>query len=429
MSVTDEEFDLESFRRAVHGLYIASLPNSLREKLVEQGLLGDALVDVPQAAAVLAAAPIDRLLKLHAVASALNRRPDLAENRQELAEAIAARDPDRDPFMADRLRDFADEAAAQGGGLTPDRWDRFLRVMGEPRSNRAVVNKPGCNDDEKVPTPVGNATTIKSRFWTDLSVAELVDFVEPRRWAICGTPFWRQMAAVSGTEARFSRGSVAGYTAVFEEIVNLPVLGEVTVYLQVEYGVEALGGQAPTHVYANYELAMPATAYPIRDVTFDSGWLCATANTVGPDGEGTLVEGLKAIRFADPELNQFPDLACDGGWVYFMINMALQCSGVPLNGIAAPSAVPSPSGVGVSAGALDGIGQAIDDWVRYAGESVQSHGQNVKTAIGRALAPRYDPRWINDLLNMGPGAVGTTKATLNAWRRILEELAKLGGQR
>lgn len=427
MSVTEEEVDLEPFRRAVHGLYLASLPDPVLEELAERELLGDATVDVQQAAHDVAIAPVDRLLKLHATASALNRKPALVEHRQSLAEVIAVDDPDRGPtFMADRLLAFAEEAAAQGGGLSPGRWDRFLTVIAEPRSNRAAVNKPGCNDDETVPTPAGNAATIKSRFWTDRPVDQLARFIDPQQWAICGTPFWRQMAVVSGTEARFSRSGVEGYAADFEEIVNLPVIGEVTVYLRVEYGLEAKVGQPPSHVYANYELA---AGYPTRDVTFDSGWLCATANTLGPEGEATLVEGLKAIRFADDFLNQFPDLACDGGWVYLMINMALQCSGVPTDGVTAASEVQAPVGAYSVAGATDGIEEAIDDWVRYAGESLQSHGQYAKSAISRVLGPRLDPRWVNDLLDMGPGAVGTTKATLAAWRRILTELAEPGGKR
>ncbi|MGH9229109.1 MAG: hypothetical protein ACRD07_10375 [Acidimicrobiales bacterium] len=426
IDTSDEELGLERFRQAVHGLYLASLPDPVVEELATHDLLGDAIVEVPEAVEVLVAARVDRLLKLHAVASTLNRKPTLAEHRQDLAKALEVDDPDRGlTFLADRLAQFAAEAEAQGGGLSPDRWDLFLSAIAEPRDDRAVVNKPGCNDDETVPTPAGNAATIKSRFWTDLPVDQLAGFVDPRRWAICGRPFWKQMALVAGTETRFSRSGVEGYAADFEEIVDLPVIGEVAVYLRVEYGVEARAGQPPSHVYANYELA---AGYPTRDVTFDSGWLCATANTLGPEGEATLVEGLKAIRFADDFLNQFPDLACDGGWVYLMINMALQCSGVP-GAVTGASEVPPPAHALGMAAATDGIGEAIDDWVRYAGESLQSHGQYAKSAIDRILGPRLDPRWVNDLLDMAPGAVGTTKATLAAWRRILTELAERGGQR
>jgi hypothetical protein len=433
MSTTEEAVDLEPFRRAVHGLYLASLPDDLLEDLAGRDLLRDAIVDVEEAARVVAASPVDRMMKMHAVASTLNRKPALAERRQDLAAVIAVDDPDRDPaFMADRLQRFADEATAQPGRrLSPDRWDRFLTLIAEPRTSRALVNKPGCNDDEIVPTPEGNAASIKSRFWTNLSVEDLTNFIEPSHWAICGTPFWRRMEVKGGTQAPFRRGSLSGYTAVFEEVVNLPVVGDVTVYLRVEYGLEAATGQPPTHVYANYELATPATTYPIGKVTFDSGWLCATTNTVGPAGEATLVEGLKAIRFADPDLNQFPDLACDGGWVYLMMNMALRCAGVPTPAPVPVSEVPSPEGVSgaaSAAGAFDGIEEAIDDWVRFAGGSVQRHGERTKSAVGRILGPRYDPRWINDLLDMGPEAVGTTKVTLNTWRRILDELAKLGGE-
>jgi hypothetical protein len=428
---TGEEPGLEGFRRAVHGLYLASLPDSVLQELDDQDRFGDAIVRVPEAAEVLAAAPVDRLYKLHAVASTLNRKPALrAQHLGPLAAAIDPGDPDRTlTALAQDLGEFATQAEELGGGLSPARWDLFLATIGEPGDDRAAVNKPGCNDDETVPTPAGNATTIKSRFWTDLTVDELTGFVDPKRWAICGTPFWRQMAVVSGTEARLRRSGVEGYTADFQEIVRLPIVGEVTVYLRVEYGEEAPAGQAPTHVYANYELA---AGYPTRDVIFDSGWLCATANTVGPEGEGTLVEGLKAIRFTDDSLNRYTDLACDGGWVYLMINMALRCRGVPVGAVAAAGEVEAPAGLLAAAPQTDvseAIGNVIDDWVAQTSDSLQDHGEKARSAIGRLLAPRYDPRWVTDVLDMGPGAVKTTKATLDAWRRILAELAKLGGDR
>jgi hypothetical protein len=436
MSVTDEALpDVELFRRAVHGLYLMSLEDTFLDLLRGQDRLGDAILSVPEAAAALARAPVHRLLKLHAVASALSRKPALlldgTENREALAVAVAD-DEHSVGDMTAGLERFAQRVGDQPGPLSPARWDQFLEDISDNRTELAVVNKPGCNDDEAVPMLDGSARTIKSRFWTDLSVADLAKFVDPKRWAVCGKPFWRQMDPVAGTEVPFRRAAVEGYTAVFKERVNLPV-GEVTVYLHVEYGLETHSGELPTHVYANYQLAIPATTYPIGAVTFDSGWLCATANTLGPGGEGTLVEGLKAIRFADPALNEFPDLACDGGWVYLMINMALQCSGVPTGGVApsefAPTEVAPPGGVVGAVTAIGGIEDVINDWIRTASESVQSHGEDAKSAIGKVLGERYDPHWVNDALNMGQGAVTTTKATLNAWRRILEELADLGGER
>jgi hypothetical protein len=361
---------------------------------------------------------------LHALASAANRSPDLLDaRRSDFARPIAARQPGRVPEdVMPGLAEFAETARTNPQRLTPSRWQQFLEAVGEPTTDRIVFSKPGCNDEEQVPTPEGNAATIKSRFWTDASVGQMAGLVDPKNWVASGAPFWQEMTPVPNSETRTT--NPPGYTATFKERVLLPFIDEVTVYLDIEFE------KTDAYVHTTYQLAAnppspPAPPDPNKRVVFDSGWICATGRTIGPQGEPTLVEGLKSIRFANPLLNEFPDLACDGGWVYLMIEMARRGAELGL----LPESMEAPEGVGAPAGpespVMATITRVVDTWVDEASGSLRDHGDAVKTAVGRALAPGYDLEWVNDLLGTGKGAVATTKHTIQAWREILDALATL----
>lgn len=473
----DEAAQLEDFRRAVHGLYEASLPDDAAGGTggpAGEGPArrGDPPMGVAGAARSLGAQPgVDRVHKLHAVASALTRNPDLAssaEDRSGLAEAIV---PDKGgdgrtgEELAERLRDFADRARARTGGLTPGLWREFVTMVGEPESADhpvSMVGKPGCNDEELVPTPDGHATTIRSRFWTHLPFEQASRFVDPRSWTTYGRPFWKRMALVEGTHQDFTTSRSSGYTAVFEEVVDLPFMGEVRVFLWVRYE------ESNDHVAVDYQLAAPP--YPNEQVTFDSGWVYVTSPTVGPGGEQTFVDGVKSIRFRDPAFNAMPDLACDGGWVHFMINMALGGHGLPGGGpdpgqpetVALPPGVADPRsgqpGPGRSSrlmvrsarrrrqGARTGPGRPqpgpaspadvvpnvsglLAGWTEDTAEALRRQAGALTSAVGRVASTRPDPRWVNDLMGMGGVAIDATEATLSAWRRVLVELARMGEER
>jgi hypothetical protein len=437
--VSEGEHELEKFRKAVHDLYLASLSEGLRRRLSEDYPLPPVIPSIMEIGQMFEGLPVHRWFKLHAVASTLNRRPQLRfdpANLAGLASAIRSGDEARDERMPDLLDRFAELAQEEPSGLSPRRWVLFLRTIEEPDTDtetteianpgnaalvpKLLVNKPGCNDQEVVPTAGGNATTIRSRFWTDRTLKYVSGFIDPKQWTTCGRPFWKQMAVVTGTESTFTRPGSEGYTAVFEEIVDLPVIRKVTVNLRVRFERSA------DHVGLDYRLA--AKTYPNRQVAFDSGWICATSVTTGPHDASTYVEALKAIRFKDPLLNELPDLACDGGWVQFMINMALDCGGLPAGPPPSTLQVPAP-GPGAPSELVANVGKAIDEWVGVATTSLRDGGNAAKSAVGRALAPRHDPHWVNDLVSMSRGPVTTTRATLTAWRRIMTELAKRGGER
>ena len=108
-------------------------------------------------------------------------------------------------------------------------------------------------------------------------------------------------------------------------------------------------------------------------------------------------------RFPDDFLNQFPDLACDGGWVYLMIGMSLERLGPPLGRPAEhpgrqrtrliPGGPPPPTG----------SRRLIDEWVADAGEVADQPRRIAEIGLPPGLARPLDPRWVNDLLGIGMG--------------------------
>jgi hypothetical protein len=283
-----------------------------------------------------------------------------------------------------------------------------------------LTSKPGCNDGERVPTEFGEASVIISRFWTTHPIAAMARFIEPTRWVECGRPFWREVREVAGTRSTFAHGDVKGYRARFVEVVDLPGT-TVTVRLDVIY-------QERPHLYRlDFDLASDD---PRTEVTVDRGFLSVTDTTLGDDDEGTLVEAAKAIRFTKPLLNKMPDLACDGGWVYMMINMALNGAGVTVPpGALSQGTTAAPSPGSPQLGPIVAvIEREIENWTKQASDSLADHSASAKDAVRKIVAPRHDPRWINDVIGMSDGAIKTTGVTVGAWRRILRELEKMGSE-
>jgi hypothetical protein len=414
----------EEVRRPFHDLYLLSLPDELREEVVT-ALPGGVPV-MEGVAEEMHDAPVQPVYKLHAVASALVRKPGLLAGPTDasfLATAIMTGQDDRGR-VEDGLKDFALQQQAEAehadaGRLTPARWQQFLEAIGRQEEEMQepgemlLISKPGCNDGETVGTDDGDAAIIISRFWTTHNLRAMSYFVEPKNWKECGAPFWSDVRPVG--RPTHPTSNPLDYDATFDEIVNLPLDITLRVRLDVKYRVQA------TLVRLDYDLS---PVDPYGQVTFDSGFLAVTTDTFGDHGEETLVEGAKAIRFTDPLLNRLPDLACDGGWVYMMINMALNGTGVDPLGPPQVSEEAAPAGFAPITATLE---EEIDAWIKLASNSLANHGASAKSVTRRVLAPQHDPRWINDLVGMADGAVAMTGATLGAWRRILRRLGNLEG--
>ena len=442
---------LDTLLSASHDVYRRSLPPGLLAEIPDAGPPpGD---DGPGPAAEEAAAGpagpgrgagpaayalcdltgIDAAFRLHTLARAINRAPELVP---EIAPAIglvvgedgATPAPAEQEALTDRLAAFA-AGRRDGEGLTHARWVEFVDALGGPAAVQAteasddvvpLVDLPACNDEEVIDTPHGRAASVRSAFRTSRALSEVKQFVDPQEWARCGRPYWTEMS-LRGDRSRFSRGTSSVWVAVFREEVDVPIVGPVAVNLRVRYR------EAENYAVADYRLA--ADPEPGDEVTFDSGWLYAVTDG---EGGGTHVEGLKAIRFAEPIYNRLPDLACDGGWLHFMIGMALGCGDrPPMAGRLPDAGVMGVGEAGTGPASQDDVvtalGAIADEWVDAASRSMLAHRASMTSAMERALAPTPDPRWVNDLVGMGSGVISTAEATLEAWRRSMAELRKLGG--
>jgi hypothetical protein len=289
-----------------------------------------------------------------------------------------------------------------------------------------LVSKPGCNDEERLATARGDASIITSRFWTAHSLADMQKFVNPSNWVRYGRPFWTKMEKI-GERDLITTADRTSYKARFDEEVKLPLF-TLNALLDVFYQ------EREDLVRVDYRLA-PDDKY--GKVAVDQGFLAVTSTTLGSEGEVTLVEGAKVIRFTNPLLNRLPDLACDGGWVYLMINMALNGAGDTTGHGVAPEGPgvalehpvePGPDDEVDLEAVLAGIEGEVESWVDQMTASVFSHGEAAKVTARRVIAPQHDPRWMNDLVEMASRAITSVGATYAAWRRILGEVGKMGGE-
>jgi hypothetical protein len=424
----------EEVRRPFHQLYLLSVPDELRD-VVEEFVPEQPVMET--VATDMEAAPVWPLYKLHSVASSLVRKPTLAdEGALQLANAMAGPVGDRGK-VEKGLHDFADrmkQESDQAGGitLTPDLWRQFLidvkllasqepgAEFGLPvASQEEVIGKPGCNDQETIPDEDG-ASVIISRFWTTYTLDQIKYFVPPMHWVECGAPFWSSVVEVARNSAL--TGNPADFDGTYIETVVLPVT-ELRVRLDVQYR------EFPNLVRLDYDLSPDDEDH---QVTRDTGFLSVTTDTYGDQGQLTLVEGNKTIKFADDRLNRLPDLACDGGWVYMMIDMALNGAGVtsPLAPEPpAPTVVHAKPPESSFAPITAKIETEIDAWIDQATASIARHGAAAKDLTRKIMAPQHDPRWVDDVVGMARGVVGMTGATIGAWRRIIRELSELGGPR
>jgi hypothetical protein len=123
----------DDVRRAFQDLYLLSLPNQLRREAIRE-LEAEVPLEMTDLANLMERAPVHRLYKFHAVASAVNRRPTLAEGdgAPALAQAMGRRE---DQSVIDGLQTFANAVKETDDRpsereLTPERWRQFLEALG-----------------------------------------------------------------------------------------------------------------------------------------------------------------------------------------------------------------------------------------------------------------------------------------------------------
>jgi hypothetical protein len=200
--------------------------------------------------------------------------------------------------------------------------------------------------------------------------------------------------------------------------VYLPT-GTVTAYLDIEYTAR------DDFAAVRYQETRSPQFPPNRFVTYDRGWVVATDKTQSPQGPQTLVHATKSIEFADPELNTFPGLACDNGWLDLMIQMAHATRRQPPTkerGQRPAQPVDRPS----SSGARPDV---IAEWAESAQVLIERNVETFRAALAALADRRTDLDVADDFLALGDAYVDFAGDTARVWRELLHRLAQGGRER
>jgi hypothetical protein len=107
---------------ALHRIYIESLPDHQRDRILELATDAARRIELPEALETLAASDLDQLHKWHVIASTLHRKPTLVEDDEiarGLVSAIIGTPDDDHPVNRDEL----DARLKEFGRARPQRAD------------------------------------------------------------------------------------------------------------------------------------------------------------------------------------------------------------------------------------------------------------------------------------------------------------------
>ncbi len=324
------------------------------------------------------------------------------------------------------MQQFAHEQE-RGSNLTQADWARFHELVLVPLEHTVApqfagndgfkaddpVSKPGCNDE----TDDGDAATIVSRFWSKLSLDAFAQYVNPLYWPELSA-FWASMTPVGTTrQALEQAGSYSN--VVFAEVVRLPS-GSINAELSVTFS------RGPDYLLTTYE----ATTSETDDVIVDSGYVFATTQTLSrdPDEYTTLVYATKTIEFVDDELNRFPDLACDSGWVSLMINMALPAERRAPVGASEASGLAGSGAAEHDAAPAGPVGSPqlseLDAFAKAAGELIERSLAVTKSTVNAVRNDRLGKRHLDQALSVSEYWLAAADAGAKAWGRVVRDLAQ-----
>lgn len=405
MSDTGETVGKQETLDALHRLYVDSLPRPQRDTYDALPITTDPRLDLKRACEVLASSDwVDRLQKWDAVATAVQRRPELLGDDDTARLMAHVINPSKDvgspanQQVVDHLRQVPH----------PVKWRSFYTTAVQPEHPAGdevrliEAGKPSCNE---VVDPIDGATTIVSQFSAHANHFErLAEFANPRNWARLGSLYWESM------EPLVLRGTDSNYTGTFREVVQLLPGLTITVYLGIRYS------KTKTTALTEYWAAPPRGNWRNNDVEIDEGCVLVTTETESPEGLGCKVYSTKTIRFVRQELNTFPGLACDNEWADLMIRMALPEVDGRQPTLSGP--LPEPS-------AVDDSNDPGGAWVQAA-EDLANRQVVMMRGVSDALRRGQWSGQLDDALSVGSGIVNMWTAGATAWRECVRDLAKGG---
>ena len=376
----------------------------------------------------LADSGLHRVIKQRILLDGLLRvRPERDQTIDEATRYLLRRTlpADVDASRVDEVMRLLDDVVGGDGRdrLQPSHWeafaDRAKEVYGYDIEELSFSS--GCNDRQQAIklTPDGQpklSRLIEAQFWSNEPPMAFARYVNPLNWPRCSSA-WQEMKVLSGT-ARES----GDYTCVFLEVVEINDR-ELRVPLEVGYRERADGSRVWARFnidHDHYEARKRTDPVPV-DV--DTGTVSAELRPGGP--ARTLVRATKYLHMVDDD-GMVPELACDAGWPDLMIAMAERC--------ATRWPPEEPVTVTPEAGRTALVDAAIRRFVdEVAAEYQQGIGQtrpHFRRLIGRFTGASWDPRWINDLPDIGKVTADRYGAVASSVRGLADGLrnADRGGR-
>jgi len=381
---------------------------------------------------VLAESETPRVVKLRLLVDTLRRQSPRvrqaldAQARHVLRHTLPTTDGKLPPdALVDQAKEVLDAVVEAPGEacLEEPHWRRLAeesgRLFGFAVAERTFEG--GCNDQAlaRKLTPEGepvDSRVLIAQFWTDQPASAFIDYVSPRNWPSCSS-FWQSMKALSAV-VREPNGN---YTGVFEEVVRI---GDTTLRVPLEVGFRSNADLS--RVWARFNIdrgeygRRKAAGDPVP-VDVDTGTVSAETVPGGP--APTRVRATKYLH-APPgsDADRFAELACDSGWSEMMITMAFSCSPDGPSEVAAAAArtsVPAPATVPAGAATGQFVGRVVTDCK----DGIDATGQHVQRMLTRFTGPSWDPRWINDLLDIGVVTAERYGRVLSHLRGLADRLA------
>jgi len=336
--------------------------------------------------------------------------------------------------LVDQAKELLDAAVEAPGEayLEEPHWRQLAEESGQ-LFGFAVAERTfegGCNDQALAWKLTPEGERVKSRvliaqFWTDQPPSAFIDYVSPENWPNCSS-FWESMEPLS-TVAREPNGN---YTGVFEEVVKI---GSTPLRVPLEVGFRMNADLS--RVWARFNIdrreyqKRKAAKDPVP-VDVDTGTVSAETVPGGP--APTLVRATKYLNAPrGSDADRFAELACDSGWSEMMITMAFSCSPDGPSEVAAAAArarAPAPSRAAATAApatvpARAAAGQFVGRVVADCKDSIDATGPYVQQLLTRFTGPSWDPRWINDLLDIGVVTAERYGRVLSNLRGLADSLA------
>jgi hypothetical protein len=300
--------------------------------------------------------------------------------------------------------------------LQPSHWEAFSGRAREAYGYdiEELSFSSGCNDREIATkmTPDGQpvqSRLIEAQFWSNEPPMAFARYVNPLNWPRCSAA-WQAMKVLSGEPQESG-----DYNCVFDEFVEINDR-LLQVPLEVGYRERPDGSRVWVrfNIARDRYLARVGTKEEVP-VDVDTGTVSAELRPGGP--ARTLVRATKYLHMVDGE-GMIPELACDADWPDLMIAMAERCATRwPRE---EPVTVTQETGRAALVDAA--IRRFVDEVAAEYQQGIGDTRPHFRRLIGRFTGATWDPRWINDLLDIGKVTADRYGAVASSVRGLADGL-------